>query len=112
LANFTNNNLEFHKQYGVRFHPARRQFRSVRISEIEVLLKAENLDAETRKKLTSELTALLEEHGKFSKENYDKLSEFEKQIHERALLTNTADPDYHTLETITYQDDEGEKSIQ
>jgi len=112
LANFTNNNLEFHKQYGVRFHPARRQFRSARIPEIEALLKDEHLDAETRKKLTGELTTLLEEHKKFSKDNYDKLSEFEKQIHERALLTNTSDPDYHTLETITYQNDEGEKSVQ
>src|SRR5690606_6458557 len=50
LANFTNNNLEFHKQYGVRFHPARRQYRAVRIPEIEKLLNDKELDEETRKK--------------------------------------------------------------
>lgn len=112
LANFTNNNLEFHKQYGVRFHPARRQYRAVRIPEIEKLLNDKELDEETRIKLSNELSGLVEEHRVFSQENYEKLSDFEKQIHKRALLTNTGDPDYHTLETITYQDDEGEKTVE
>lgn len=112
LANFTNNNLEFHKQYGVRFHPARRQFRAKRIPELENLLKGPDLNQESVQKLERELAVLREESLNFSKENYDKLSEHEKQIHERALFTNTADPDYHHLETITYQDDEGEKSVQ
>ncbi|MCY4780253.1 phospholipase C, phosphocholine-specific [Sphingobacterium sp. UT-1RO-CII-1] len=103
LANFTNNNLEFYKQYGVRFHPARRQFRAKRIPEIQDLLKDENIADETRQKLMKELTVLQTEHLQFSKENYDKLTDFEKQIHERALLTNIGDPDYHSLETISYQ---------
>lgn len=111
LANFTNNNLEFHKQYGVAFHPVRRQFRAKRIPELESLLKEEGIDEGTREKLTSELNRLFEEHQLYSKENYDRLTEFEKQIHQRALLTNTGDPDYHRLETITYQDDEGEKTV-
>lgn len=112
LANFTNNNLEFHKQYGVAFHPARRQYRTKRIPELETLLQEEQVDGDTRQKLAGELNRLLEEHRLYSKENYDRLTDFEKQIHQRALLTNTADPDYHSLETITYQDQEGVKPVQ
>lgn len=112
LANFTNNNLEFHKQYGVAFHPARRQYRTKRIPELEALLQEENMDGDTRQKLVVELNRLMEEHRLYSKENYDRLTEFEKQIHRRALLTNTGDPEYHRLESITYEDDEGTKSVQ
>lgn len=112
LANFTNNNLEFHKQYGVRFHPARRQFRAKRISELQDLLQDEELDNDTLEKLDQELSRLLDEHLVYSKENFDKLTDFEKQIHERALLTNIADPDYHQLETIMYKGTEGEKEVQ
>lgn len=112
LANFTNNNLEFHKQYGVRFHPARRSFRNVRIAEIENLIAANDLDPETEKKLNTELSSLKQEHSAFTAANYDKLSAVEKEIHERGLSTNTGDPHYHELETITYEDEEGNKSVQ
>ena len=111
LANFTNNNLEFHRQYGVAYHPIRRQFRSRRIPELESLLSEQGMVEATKEKLTRELHRLLEEHQIFTKEHYDLLTEFEKQIHQRALLTNTGDPDYHNLETIIYEDEEGEKEV-
>ena len=112
LANFTDNNLEFSRQYHVRFHPAHRNYLKKRVQQLaDEIRNGDNLDAATLEDKKELLALLREDLETYSEANFDRLSEFEREIHRRAFVTNTADPDYHTLETIQYTDDEGEKSL-
>src|SRR5690606_7297406 len=80
--------------------------------QLEAEIRADNqADAALKDKrgLLAQLQADLET---YSAENFDKLTEFEREIHRRAFTTNTADPDYHRLETIHYSDEAGAKSVQ
>src|SRR5690625_6299311 len=60
------------------------------------------------------------EHQKYARENkekwnreiFEELSEFEKNIHNKAFLCNTGDPDYHSLETLKYNDNGTEREMQ
>ncbi|WP_353129930.1 phosphocholine-specific phospholipase C [Parapedobacter pyrenivorans] len=110
LANFTDNNLEFYKQYRVRFHAAHRAFMGRRLIELEATLASG--EVEEREKLQEQLTRLRLDIKQYSKDNFDKLTSFEQEIHRRAFVTNTGDPDYHRLESITYTDTEGEKTVE
>ncbi|WP_353134113.1 phospholipase C, phosphocholine-specific [Pseudopedobacter sp.] len=111
LANFTDNNLEFYKQYNVRFHPAHRNYLHKRISELGGKLEKLPQDNEQKEKLQNELLRLQREIEKYSKENFNKLSDFEKEIHQRAFTTNIADKDYHQLEEMSYADGGKEQKI-
>lgn len=75
LSNFTDNPIEWFSQYNVRFHPA-------------YVKKAPP-----------------EEQKKYSKENWEKLSQREKDLHLKAFTTNINDPDgYHELVKVKYDD--------
>ncbi len=113
LANFTDNSLEFFKQYKVRFHPAHVAFVETQIanlpSEISNLETKPSKTPEDEKKLIESkqnLEKANEAIKTWNKEGFDALSSFEKRIHQNAFVTNTADPNYHKVETISY-DDEG-----
>src|SRR5450432_4832513 len=41
---------------------------------------------------------------KYTQENYDKLSQREKNIHEKAFSINSNDPHYRKLDTLQYND--------
>lgn len=113
LANFTDNNLEFHKQYHVRFHPAHGRYMERRISELKKeLVDSATVDAKTLVKKRDELTQLQADLARYSATNFEALSPIEQEIHRRAFITNTGDPHYHELETIHYTDNGGEKSVQ
>jgi len=99
LANFTDNTLEFFKQYHVRRHP-----------EHLVYLKREaiKLKAQLNKKPDSKLHRQLEKVQEallFLQNNpLEKLTPAAQDLHQRAFVTNRNDPKYHQLESITYQD--------
>ena len=124
LSNFTDNNLEWFSQYNVRFHKAHQDFlkrRTVELpSEIEQLeeeLKKsdKNKSVKIQKKLkqkTEQLAKYKEELIKWSPENFDKLSEFEKNIHTKAFTTNVHDTDYHRSASFSYEENGVEHSIQ
>lgn len=113
LANYTDNNLEFYKQYHVRFHEAHRAFMVTYAAELEAKLSGgEVVDAGEREKLQQQLTQLRADIQQYSAENFKKLTTLEQEIHRRAFITNTDDPDYHELESITYTDAEGEKTVE
>lgn len=112
LANFTNNNLEFHKQYSVRFHPAHRAHLATRVEQLAGELRDSSLDAATAKDKHERLARLREDLRTYSAANFEALSEHDREIHRRAFATNTGDPDYHQLETIRYTDEDGEKEVQ
>src|SRR5690606_14596274 len=65
-----------------------------------------------RDKLQQQLTQLRADIQQYSAENFKKLTTLEQEIHRRAFITNTDDPDYHELESITYTDAEGEKTVE
>ncbi|WP_286862435.1 alkaline phosphatase family protein, partial [Sphingobacterium sp. UBA7625] len=101
LANFTDNNLEFHKQYGVRYHLAHYQWMKERIKELQRLLKSDK-KVESLNKVKAELAGLQHDVIQFAPENFDKLSQFEKDIHRNAFVTNQDDPNFHKLNKLTY----------
>ena len=125
LANFGDNPLEYFSQYHVKLHP----------EYIAALPKmAEQLQAELDKR-QQKLPALdpgskeagqLEEEIKWIKKNleinaadqknctrekFEQLSSFEKNIHQKAFVTNRNDPFYHQLSTITYKEGEEERTV-
>ncbi|MFD2966805.1 phosphocholine-specific phospholipase C [Sphingobacterium bambusae] len=113
LANFTDNNLEFHKQYHVRFHPAHHRHMQRQLQEMEsALASGQQTTDEERKKWQKEAQQLRADIQAFSPEAFQKLSAFQQAIHQKAFTTNTGDPDYHKLETIRYSDDNGEQEVQ
>lgn len=110
LANFTDNNLEFHKQYGVRFHPAHRTWMEHRLKQLEqeiIGLK----DTVEAAKLKKQIEDLKQDLQRFSKENFDKQSDLLKAIHEKAFVTNIGDPNYHRVEKLVYEDEQGKQEV-
>ncbi|UIR54739.1 phospholipase C, phosphocholine-specific [Sphingobacterium sp. SRCM116780] len=110
LANFTDNNLEFHKQYGVRYHPAHRTWMEKRVVLLEKELAHEK-DAVKTAKLTKQINTLKEDLNRYSKENFEQQSEMLKAIHQKAFTTNIGDPNYHRVEKLVYEDEHGKQEV-
>jgi phospholipase C len=126
LGNFTDNSIEFFKQYNVKFHPEH----IAALPKIEKQLTEELHKRETQlgsltaegkeaEKLAAEINwikkALLtnaEDQKKYTKKGWDALSAVEKSIHQKAFVTNRNDPDYHQLGTITYKDGDTNRQVQ
>lgn len=112
LANFTDNNLEFYRQYRVRFHLAHQAHIRRLVDQLTRELADGRLDAATAAKKQQELTELRNYLDRFSADRFAALPEFDREIHRRAFVTNAGDPDYHRLETIRYRDKNTEKAVQ
>jgi phospholipase C len=97
LGNFTDNSLEFFKQYHVRRHPEHLAF----LKE-----QRKNLAAAFNNNPTAKLKAQLEEVDKelvyLESNPFEKLTASQQELHKRAFVTNRNDPDYHQLESISY----------
>jgi phospholipase C len=110
LANFTDNDLEFFKQYNVRLHKAHRDNLPKELAALEKAvseLQKQPQTAEVAKELKKKKAQLEEvktEIAEWTAERFDKLTDFEKSIHQKAFVTNINDPDYHKLETLAYDD--------
>ncbi|WP_423147158.1 phosphocholine-specific phospholipase C [Rubrolithibacter danxiaensis] len=121
LANFTDNSLEFFKQYNVRLHPAYLDYldRSIKAlpSQIKKLEEQLKLEPENKKvsdeleKRKNEFQQVSEARKKFTREKFNSLSDFEKSIHKKAFTTNATDAHYHQLSTITYEDQEKKRMV-
>ncbi|WP_158963048.1 phosphocholine-specific phospholipase C [Myroides fluvii] len=112
LANFTDNNLEFYKQYNVRFHKAHIQFKALELKRLNQKIEEGTLTEEALQKAQAERLFLEEYLTQYGAESFAKLSDFEQQIHHKAFATNTADPAYHTLEEIEYQENGETKKVE
>ena len=124
LSNFTDNNLEWFSKYNVRFHKAHYDFLMKRTedlpSEINVLLEEhKKANRNHSKKIEKKLNQKKEQLIKFKKEvviwnpeNFEKLTDFEKNLHKKAFSTNVNDPDYHKTELFSYDDNGMERNIQ
>ena len=114
LANFTDNPIEWFKQYGVRYSAAHqaflKQYAEHLRGEIKTLLKKQkdtNLSEEEQQKLDDarkQLTSVEADRKKWSAEKFKKLSPEAQALHQKAFTTNTGDPDYHDLATLDYDD--------
>lgn len=125
LSNFGCNQLEFLSQYNARFSP--RYVRSLEaragslpgeIKGLEEKLQAmpatdkgyEQLKKEIEKK-KEVLQDTKEELVKWSKEEFEKLSPYQKSLYRRAFTTNEGDPDYHELAMLKYEENGVEREL-
>lgn len=107
LANFTDNDMEFFKQYHVKRHPEHLVYLKKAKIELETKLKAKP-DA----KLQEKLDFVKKEIDFLEINTLDKLTAEQQDLHKRAFVTNRNDPDYHTLASITYDDKGTERTAQ
>lgn len=140
LSNFGCNPLEFLAQYNVRFSPryiASLETQVERVSgEIEKLREtlakplpdagdtpetkrafeqARQAQEKAKKDLAIKegvLRQAQEELKKWSRENFERLSEFERNLYEKAFCTNTGDPDQHRLTTLSYEVNGKQRELQ
>ncbi|WP_437192992.1 phosphocholine-specific phospholipase C [Planctomicrobium sp. SH527] len=124
LSNYGDNPIEWFTQYHVRFHERHRSFLNRIVtelaSEIQTLegqLKT-TPKGEAADKIRSRLSTAKASHARYEKdrkeftaENYEKLTPYQKAIHEKAFSTNTNDPDYLELDEITYQDGDTTRTV-
>ncbi len=123
LANFTDNNLEWFTQYHVGFSRSRRidleRQQSVLAKSIQRLqdqleTQADSESGKLRDQLDQQhahLEKVTHELKTWSQENFDKLSELEKNLHYKGFTTNCIDPDFHAIETLEYDDGGVKRSV-
>lgn len=118
LSNFGCNPLEFLSQYNVRFSTKYVQSLQNRaeslpgvIADLETKFNAMQSTDKGYEKLQKEIAKkkeVLEDTKdqlvKWSKENFEKLTEQQKNIYQKAFTTNEGDPDYHKLVSLAYKD--------
>lgn len=100
LGNFTDNPLEWFTQYNVKFHPAYINIIPKKIEQIKKKLETDSANEALKK----ELDQLREDEQTYTLENWNKLSQHQKNIHQKAFTTNIGDPGYHELVTVKYDD--------
>jgi phospholipase C len=118
LSNFGDNALEFFSQYNIRLH-GKHQVQLLHIMDTypkEIALDRRLLgnlqpsdsSYDTLKKTIDEkqqsLDNAIKEIKEYNQEKYNSLSPKEKNLHHKAFVTNVNDPDYHKLESLTYED--------
>ncbi|MCW3125364.1 MAG: phospholipase phosphocholine-specific [Bacteroidetes bacterium] len=125
LNNFTDNPIEFFTQYNVKLSERYINYlekKAVSLpGEIEALEKRlasmppsdkdyKNTDGQIKQR-----KALLEKVSKekpiYTREKYNQLSQFEKNLHERAFTSNIKDPHYHDLTPLKYKDGDIDREI-
>lgn len=106
LSNFTDNPIEWFSKFNVKFSKGYYEH----IPNIIASLKQEVLKKPNQKeRLEAIITELQEDLVKYHPDNYSKLSQQEKNLHEKAFTTNSKDPDYHNLEIG--KDEHGERLV-
>ncbi len=126
LSNFGCNPMEFLSQYNVRFTPKyikslqnRVETLPKEIADFETKLKTTSATDKSYEKLKKDiakkkevLTDAKEQLEKWNAENFEKLSQHQKNIYYKAFTTNAAAPDYHELTTLKYDDNGKERELQ
>jgi phospholipase C len=121
LANFTDNNLEWFTQYGVRYATGFYEFLKKKEKELPVELKelesqlngaGANKDELTKKisEKKTEIEQVAHHLEKWNPEKFQQLSTREQNLHKKAFATNIGDPDYHKVEDLTYDDNGSARS--
>jgi phospholipase C len=121
LANFTDNDLEFFKQFNVRLHPKHLDFMEKYALQLpeEILLLKQKIkknaaDKDLKKELQKKEEQLLKikaDQQIWNKAKFETLSAREKSIHQKAFVTNSGDPDYHELVDMSYDDNGKQRTM-
>ena len=125
LANFTDNPIEFFKQYNVKLSEKYIAYLEKaiislpgEIAGMEKQLKDTKATGKELKRMQDELNEKKAEFVKvqqekpvFTREKYAQLSQHEKNLHDKAFSNNSNDPDYHSLKTHKYMDDAVEREV-
>ncbi|MFI5188196.1 MAG: phosphocholine-specific phospholipase C, partial [Chitinophagales bacterium] len=125
LANFGDNPIEYFTQYHVKLHPEYIAALPKIIQQLNKELekrqqKLQSLDADSKeaKQIKNEIDWIeknidiaAEDQKTLTPDQFEKLSDFEKNIHRKAFDTNRNDPFYHQLTSITYKDGNEEREV-
>ncbi|MCJ8155756.1 phospholipase C, phosphocholine-specific [Chryseobacterium sp. SSA4.19] len=106
LSNFTDNPIEWFSKFNVKFSKGYYQNIPKIISYFRNQIEK---NPEQRERLERMIIELEEDQIKYHPDNYSKLSQEEKNLHEKAFTTNINDPDYWNLEIG--QDENGERLV-
>ncbi len=126
LSNFQDNPLEFFGQYNIHLHAKHLQALDKRLAELPGKIEEQQKkvaampaddpklkDAkEHLKELQDNLDGVKKEKETYKPEQFDQLTDYQKNIHLKAFSTNSKDPDYHQLVTLKYNDDGTEREVQ
>ncbi|CAH0995500.1 hypothetical protein EMA8858_01623 [Emticicia aquatica] len=124
LANFTDNPIEWFEQYHVKFSPEYYKYllkmKDILPQEIAQLEKdivnLKGLEAEKSKKELAKKNAYLEilkeDLEKWKPEFFEKLSKFQKNIHQKAFTNNRKDPNFHELTSLEYDDNGTKRTVE
>ena len=114
LGNFGDNSLEYFKQYNVKLFADRikylQKLKKTLPQKIQSLNEKLAVTPNSQKlkkqlkKLTLELEDVKQELAKWNSQKYERLSEREKAIHQKAFTINDDDPEYRELSELTYDD--------
>jgi phospholipase C len=125
LTNFGDNPIEYFTQYNVRLSagyianlPKRQTTLQQSINELEQKLKSQPESAvdkdEWEKQLSGqkqELEKVIKEQKIYTREKYNSLSPFEKNIHDKAFTNNQKDPFFHELTSLKYKEGNTEREL-
>jgi phospholipase C len=117
LSNFGTNVLEYFTQYNVRLHAGGiANLQVKKDSIIQQIADLEKQPAEDRTPMrlaaAKKLLANIEiAQAKYTNENFDRLSQHDKALNNKAFVTNSNDPQYHELEQLKYDDKGTEREL-
>ena len=114
LGNFTDNSMEFFKQYNVKMFAGHIKYLEKQVKQLPSEIKALKIkvaanpaDKKLQKDFEAKTKALKDarsELKKWNKDSFEKLSSHIKSIHKKAFTINDSDPDYRKLEAMRYKD--------
>jgi phospholipase C len=117
LSNFDDNPLEYFSHYHVRFTPSHRRWlaekESSLLSAIEQLNRTPR-SAETEKRVAEvqqQLDDVRRDLSTLTDAAFATLPEHERNMHQKAFITNEDDPDFRTLTALHYEQDGVERSM-
>lgn len=110
LANFTDNDMESFAQYHLRLHDKHLDYLEQKQQKLqgEISLATDKVEKVKKQK---EFAELILYRKKWNREKLAKLTERQKNLHKKAYVTNAADPHYHTLENVDYNDNGTKRSM-
>jgi len=111
LSNFTDNPLEFFTQYKPQLSEAHLKYVQQQIARYQKELADTTLPHDERVDREEKLAELKKHHEKYNAAVFAALSQREKNLHEKAFVTNKKDPDYHQLTPLRYHDGNEEREV-
>jgi phospholipase C len=124
LTNFSDNPIEWFTQHNVGFSPTFMQYMPVKIEalgreidELQKKIAGASASPDLQKWQTElvekqmHLKMLEQAKVRYTPENFEKLSQREKNLFTKAFRTNTNDPSYRELTTLEYQDGDKQRQL-